>query len=97
MLADEKLDRGLRGPEALGGSPVSLLFYVDDVDACVAQALAAGATLKQPVKDQFYGDRSGTIGDPFGYLWTIATHTEDVSADEMERRTTAVTAAGQTT
>jgi PhnB protein len=97
MLADENVDRGLRGPESLGGSPVSLLFYVDDVDACVAQALAAGATLIQPVKDQFYGDRSGTISDPFGYLWTIATHTEDVSADEMERRMTAVTAAGQTT
>jgi PhnB protein len=96
MLADEQVDRGLRGPESLGGSPVSLMFYVEDVDACVARALAAGATVKYPVKDQFYGDRSGTIGDPFGYMWTIATHTEDVASDEMERRMTAMTAAGET-
>lgn len=95
MLADEKVDQGFRGPESLGGSPVSLMFYVEDVDACVAQALAAGATVKHPVKDQFYGDRSGTIGDPFGYLWTIATHTADVAADEMERRMAAMTAASQ--
>ena len=90
MLADESVDMGYRGPEALGGSPVSLMFYVADVDACVARALAAGATVKHPVKDQFYGDRSGSVTDPFGYVWTIATHTEDVPPAEMERRMAAM-------
>jgi PhnB protein len=95
MLADEKLDMGYRGPESLGGSPVGLMFYVKDADACIGQALAAGATLKQPIKDQFYGDRSGTVTDPFGYDWTIATHTEDIPADEMQRRVAAMMSSGQ--
>lgn len=90
MLADENVAIGHRGPEALGGSPVSLMFYVDDVDARVARAVAAGATVKVPVKDQFYGDRSGSVSDPFGYVWTIATHTEDVRPDEMAQRMAAM-------
>jgi PhnB protein len=90
MLADENVDMGHRSPETLGDSPVSLMFYVDDVDARVAQALAAGARVKQPVKDQFYGDRSGSVTDPFGYVWTIATHTEDIAPDEMQRRMAAM-------
>jgi PhnB protein len=90
MLADENVDMGYRSPETLGDSPVSLMFYVDDVDARVARAVAAGATVKHPVKDQFYGDRSGSVTDPFGYVWTIATHTEDVAPDEMQRRMAAM-------
>ncbi len=94
MLADEQQGTDHRSPEALGGSPVSLMFYVSDVDACFAQALAAGATVKHAVKDQFYGDRSGSVTDPFGYVWTIATHTEDIAPDEMERRIAAMMASG---
>jgi PhnB protein len=94
MLADENADMAHRGPEDLGGSPVSLMFYVKDVDARVAQALAAGATIKYPVKDQFYGDRSASVTDPFGYVWTIATHLEDVAPDEMQRRIAALMPAG---
>ena len=95
MLADEMVDMGHRAPETLGGSPVSLMFYVSDVDARVAQALAAGATVKHPIKDQFYGDRSGSVSDPFGYVWTIATHVEDVPSEEMERRVAAMMPGGQ--
>ena len=90
MLADEAPDMGYRSPQSIGGTPVSLMFYVSDVDARFAKAIAAGGTVKQEVKDQFYGDRSGTVLDPFGYLWTIATHTEDVSADELKRRMAAM-------
>lgn len=86
MLADESPEQGFRGPRAHGGSPVSLLVYVPDVDATVAKAVAAGAKLTRPVKDQFYGDRSGNLEDPFGHQWTVATHVEDVSPEEMERR-----------
>ncbi len=86
MLADESPERGHRSVQSYGGSPVSLMFYVPDVDRSFAQAVAAGATVKQPVKDQFYGDRSGTITDPFGLSWTIATHKEDVSAAQMQKR-----------
>jgi PhnB protein len=86
MLADEFPDMGIRGPQSLGGSPVSLLLYVEDVDARFRQALAAGATVLKPLKDQFYGDRSGTLTDPFGHVWTLATHKEDVSPEEMHRR-----------
>jgi PhnB protein len=86
MLADEFPEVGARSPEAFGGSPVSLLLYVEDVDAVFARALARGAREKRPLKDQFYGDRSGTLVDPFGHAWTVATHTEDVPPDEMQRR-----------
>lgn len=92
MLADESLESGHKSPQTLGGTPVSLLFYVPDVDAQFVKAVAAGGVIKIPLKDQFYGDRSGTITDPFGHIWTIATHTEDVSADEVQRRLAAMTA-----
>jgi PhnB protein len=77
---------GARGPETLGGTPVSLLLYVEDVDAFFKQALAAGGQEEQPVKDQFYGDRAGTLRDPFGHRWTIATNKEEVPPEEMQRR-----------
>jgi len=83
---------GHNGPQSLGGTPITLMFYVADVDAQFAQALAAGGKIKHPVKDQFYGDRSGTLIDPSGHIWTIATHTEDVSPDEINRRMKAMMA-----
>lgn len=86
MLSDEWPEMDCHGPEALGGSPVSLLVYVDDVDAIAERAVAAGATLKQPPKDEFWGDRMGTVTDPFGHVWLIATHVEDVPEDELRRR-----------
>ncbi len=89
MLADEHPEMGHRGPEAYGGSPVSLLLYVNDVDAVFARAIAAGAKPERPVQDQFYGDRTGTLMDPFGHRWSIATHKEDVAPEEMERRMSA--------
>jgi PhnB protein len=90
MLADEYPEMGYKGPKSLGGAAVSLLLYVENVDAVVEQAVAAGATLVRPTQDQFYGDRSGTVHDPFGHIWTIATHKEDVSVEEMKRRQTAM-------
>jgi PhnB protein len=86
MLADEHPDMGARGPKAFGGSPVTLHLYVEDVDAVARQATAAGAKERRPVKDQFYGDRSGTFEDPYGHVWHIATHKEDLSPDELKRR-----------
>jgi PhnB protein len=86
MLADEHPEMGARSPQSFGGSPVSILLYVKDVDALAKQAVAAGAKVVKPVKDQFYGDRSGTFTDPFGHSWTIATHKEDVTPEEMQRR-----------
>ena len=90
MLADESPDMGYKGPVALGGSPVSLMLYVADVDATFQRAIAAGAVQQRPVKDQFYGDRSGTLEDPFGHVWTVATHIEDVAPDEIDRRLAAM-------
>jgi PhnB protein len=90
MLADEMLDMGFVGPQSLGGSSVSILLYVDDVDALFKQAVAAGASVSRPLEDQFYGDRSATLQDPFGHVWTIATHKEDVSGAEMNRRFEAI-------
>ncbi len=90
MLADEHPEMGARGPEHFGGSPISLLLYVDDADAVVKRAVSLGSKVQKPVKDQFYGDRSGTILDPFGHQWTIATHKEDVSPEEMEHRLAAL-------
>jgi PhnB protein len=86
MLADENLQAGARSPETVGGSSSSLHIYVDDVDAVVQKAVGASAKLVRPVKDQFYGDRSGTIIDPFGHIWSVATHVEDVSPEEMKKR-----------
>lgn len=86
MLADEAPEMGCKSPESAGGSAVAILIYVPDVDGCVAKAAAAGAKVLKPVQNQFYGDRSGTIVDPFGHIWTVATHIEDVSPDEMQRR-----------
>src|SRR5262249_4597867 len=83
MLADEFPEMGFKSPQALGGSPVTIHFYVNDVDAVFKQALAAGAEARRPVADQFYGDRSGQLVDPFGHMWSIATHKEDVSPEEM--------------
>ena len=86
MLADESPDMGARGPKSIGGSPVSLMVYVEDVDATFAKAIKAGATETGAVEDKFYGDRSGTFEDPWGHSWHIASHVEDVSSEEMERR-----------
>ena len=88
MLAESNPDWGNKNPEQLGGSPVCLCLYVDDVDAVFAQALAAGATVTagMEVKDQFYGDRTGSLTDPFGHRWSIMTHKEDVSFAEMQVR-----------
>jgi PhnB protein len=93
MLADEFPEMGYKSPTSLGGSPVSLMIYVDDVDTTFAQAIAAGGKEQRPVKDQFYGDRMGTLEDPYGHIWHVATHTEDVSPEEMERRASAHAAA----
>jgi len=86
MIADEYPQMGYRSPKALGGTPVSIMIYVPDVDTVYNQAMAAGGTVVKPLQDQFYGDRSGTLTDPFGHVWTIATHKEDVSTEEMNRR-----------
>jgi PhnB protein len=88
MLADEFPEMEYRGPLSLGSSPVSMLLYVEDVDKVVERAVAAGAKILKPVQDQFYGDRSGFIQDPFGHLWGVATHIEDVSPQEMKERMT---------
>ena len=86
MLADENPDDGYVGPQTLGGAGVSLMLYVPDVDAMFARAVKAGAKVRRDVADQFYGDRVGTLTDPFGHVWSIATHREDVSVDEAKRR-----------
>lgn len=89
MLADEHPDIGAVSPETLGGTPVQLLVYVEDVDAFTAKAVAEGLTVLRPVEDQFYGDRSGQFKDPFGHVWSFATHIEDVSPEEMNNRAAA--------
>ena len=86
MLSDEYPDMGAVGPKSLGGSPVTLGVYVEDVDATVQRAVDAGASLERPVENQFYGDRSGQFRDPFGHRWSVSTHVEDVSPEEMSRR-----------
>ena len=86
MLADEHPEMGYRGPQSLGGTAVSMMVYVERVDDVFGRALAGGAKELQSVKDQFYGDRSGTLQDPFGHKWTVATHVEDVPPEEMRRR-----------
>ncbi len=86
MLADEVPEAGYIGPQQLGGTPVSILIYVEDVDRIFSQALAKGAKQQRAVENKFYGDRMGTLIDPFGHQWHVATHVEDVSEDEMRRR-----------
>jgi PhnB protein len=97
MLSDEFPEYGGKAPETLGGSPVSLHLYVEDVDAFFTSALAAGATERKPVMDQCYGDRFGQLEDPFGHLWWVATHTEDVAPEEMQKRVQAMFAAKKST
>jgi PhnB protein len=92
MLADEHPDMNARGPHAFGGSPVSIHLYVEDVDAVAGQAIAAGATVVRPVQDQFYGDRSGSFTDPFGHSWHVATHKEDLTPEELDKRVKAAMA-----
>ncbi len=86
MLADEFPEMDCRSPQAYGGTPVSLMLYVADVDAAVAKAVKAGAKLIRPVKDQFYGDRTGVVLDPFGHQWTLATHKEDLTPEQIAER-----------
>jgi PhnB protein len=86
MLADEHPQMGAVSPKTLGGSPVGIMIYVGDVDTIFNQAIKLGGVQVKPLQDQFYGDRSGTLTDPFGHQWTVATHTEDVAPEEMEKR-----------
>ena len=90
MLGDSQPEMGYKGPKAYGGSPVGLMIYVDDCDAIFKQAIDAGGTEVKPLQDQFYGDRSGTLTDPFGHVWTVSTHKEDVSSEEIEKRLAAM-------
>ena len=94
MLADEFPDMDARGPKAMGGTPVSLMVYVEDSDAVFDRAIEAGAKSLQPVEDKFYGDRSGRFEDPFGHRWDVATHVEDIPPDEMAKRAAEAMAAG---
>jgi PhnB protein len=86
MLADEHPEQGHRGPKSLGGTPVGLMVYVENVDSVAAKFVANGGKILRPVQDQFYGDRSGTFEDPFGHQWTVGTHKEDLTPEEIERR-----------
>ena len=90
MLSDEFPEFGGKAPESLGGSPVSIHLYVEDVDTFVMRAVAAGAREVKPVTNQFYGDRSGQLQDPYGHLWWVATHKEDVPPEELEKRVRAL-------
>lgn len=94
MMSDEAPDMGALGPKSVGGTPVTLSVYVEDVDAVFEKALTAGATVIRPVADQFYGDRSGYFEDPFGHRWNVATHVEDVSGEEMGKRLAEVEGGG---
>jgi PhnB protein len=89
MLADEHPDIGVLSPRTIGGTPVTISIYVDDVDAVFERAVNEGATALRAVENQFYGDRSGQLEDPFGHKWSVATHVEDVPPDEMEKRAAA--------
>lgn len=90
MLSDEFPEYGSTAPGTIGGSPVNIHLYVEDVDAVFKTAVAAGAKERQPVMDQFYGDRSGQLEDPFGHLWWVATHKEDVPPAEVQKRAQAM-------
>ncbi|MCA9146970.1 MAG: VOC family protein [Planctomycetaceae bacterium] len=86
MLADEFPEMGIKSAKTIGGSPIHLMIYTDDCDAMFAQAIAAGAAEKKPMADQFYGDRSGSVEDPYGHEWTIATHIEDLTPEVVDQR-----------
>jgi uncharacterized glyoxalase superfamily protein PhnB len=86
FLADEVDGMGARAPQSVGGTTITLHLYVNDVDASFARALAAGAQVRMPVSDMFWGDRYGMLSDPFGHLWSLATHVEDVRPEEVRRR-----------
>jgi PhnB protein len=90
MLADECPRQKTRGPISFGGTPMTICLYVEDCDAVFGRAVALGSKVLHPVQDQFYGDRSGTLTDPFGHIWTVATHKEDVSQEEMRKRAAAL-------
>jgi PhnB protein len=91
MMSDEFPEMDRLGPDKRGGSTASFMIYVEDVDAAFARAIAAGGTEERAVQDQFYGDRSGTLKDPFGHSWTLSTHVEDVPDEEIQRRMQAMT------
>ncbi len=93
MVADEMPEMGHKSPQSLGGSGTGLMLYVDDVDATFERALTGGGTVMQAVENKFYGDRSGSLTDPFGHIWTISTHVEDVAPEEMQRRMQAASGA----
>jgi PhnB protein len=95
MLADEFPDMGIKSPTTLGGSPAFLHIYVDDVDTVFNGAVAAGAKMLQPLEDKFYGDRAGMLEDPYGHIWSVATHIEDVPEEEMEARAAAYAESGE--
>jgi len=86
MLADEHPEMGAHSPQSLGGSPVSIMLYVENADRMTEQAVAAGAKIVRPLENKFYGDRSATLADPFGHMWHVSMHIEDVSSEEMNRR-----------
>jgi PhnB protein len=86
MLTDENAQMGATSPQTLGGTSISIHVYVENVDSVAQRAVESGAKLVRPVKDQFYGDRTGTLIDPFGHMWSVATHIEDVSSEEMQKR-----------
>ena len=88
MLSDEFPEFGIKGPRSIGGTSLTLHLHVDNADALIARAVAAGATVVRPAQDQFYGERSGTVRDPFGHEWNIGHQIETVSTDEMQRRYT---------
>ena len=90
MLADEFPDMGALGPETIGGTPLTLMFFVEDVDSFVEKAVAKGLEVVRPVEDQFYGDRAGYFKDPFGHKWCIATHKEELAPEEIQQRAAAM-------
>ena len=97
MLADEVGEMGYLSPQSLKGSPISLLLYVEDVDSVFQRAVDAGAEVKRALENQFYGDRMGTLADPFGHTWSLATHIEDVAPEEMKKRMEAAGCTGDAT